>query len=224
MHSSSVWHMRDCLERYLAERPPGTVLEVGCNSRVPEYRHLFQEIGWTYVGADLDEGPDVDVVLRDPYSWEIESDKFDAIVSGSMLEHNEMFWLSFVEMYRVLVPGGLMIHVAPSRGHEHWGPSDCWRFYRDGMRAVAQWAGFECLEATTDWSASDLAVLTRKRQKQPGWKPPPTRFPDSTWGDTVGVFRKPTGGQRPEVALRYARKMLDHWGEADSAEPAARRA
>jgi SAM-dependent methyltransferase len=215
--------MRDCLQRHLAARPPGTVLEVGCNSRVPEYKSLFLEIGWTYVGADIGEGPNVDIVLRDPYAWEIEPDRFDAIVSGSMLEHNEMFWLSFIEMYRVLAPGGLMIHVAPSRGYEHWGPRDCWRFYRDGMSAVARWAGFECLEATTDWSADDIAVLKRRRQRRPGWVPPRTSFPNSTWGDTVGVFRKPEGGGRPDVALRYARRMIENWNEGDSAAPAAAR-
>jgi SAM-dependent methyltransferase len=214
VHKSSIWHIRDCIQRHLAGRAPGTVLEVGCNSKVAECKTLFVEIGWRYVGADLDEGPNVDVVLTDPYAWDFEPGRFDAVVSGSMLEHNELFWLSFMEMYRVLAPGGFMIHVAPSRGYEHWGPRDCWRFYPDSMKALAKWAGFECLEATTDWTAKQLEAVAKSAPARYRRAVKGSRFPNSTWGDTVGVFRKPEGAKRPELALRYARQMLERWGEA----------
>jgi hypothetical protein len=54
-------------------------------------------------------------------------------------------------MCRIVRPGGLIFLLAPSRGPEHRYPVDCWRFYPDGFRALAKWAGVHLLEVSTDW-------------------------------------------------------------------------
>lgn len=51
------------------------------------------------------------------------------------------------------------------------GPTDCWRFYPDGFRALAKYSESELLEVSTDWLPSEDTD-------------------SSQWGDTVGVFRK----------------------------------
>lgn len=51
------------------------------------------------------------------------------------------------------------------------GPTDCWRFYPDGFRALAKYSASELLEVSTDWLPSEDTD-------------------SSQWGDTVGVFRK----------------------------------
>lgn len=47
------------------------------------YRHLFDEAKYCYFGLDMEEGPNVDIVLEYPYDWSsIESDSFDIVISG----------------------------------------------------------------------------------------------------------------------------------------------
>jgi SAM-dependent methyltransferase len=168
---------------------------------------MFLDLGWSYTGLDLSPGHNVDIVAKDPFLWPIANDSFDLIVSGQMLEHNTMFWLTFLEMARVLKPGGMMFHIAPSRGYEHRVPSDCWRFYRDGMSALGGWCGLECIEATTDWTTTDLDVLQSRKPRIFDAIPRKGKFAEGAWGDTVGVFRKPPIW-RPNEARRYLATFL----------------
>jgi SAM-dependent methyltransferase len=95
----------------------------------------------------------------------------DLVISGQSFEHMEFFWLAWLEMCRIVRPGGLIFLLAPSRGPEHRYPVDCWRFYPDGFRALAKWAGVCLLEVSTHWEEASS--------------------PDSApWGDTMGVFRR----------------------------------
>ena len=87
---------------------------------------------WEYSGLDVEKGPNVDIVVENPYDWEIPDSSYDVVISGQAFEHIEFFWLTFLEMARVLKPQGLIILIAPSRGPQHRYPVDCWRFYPDG--------------------------------------------------------------------------------------------
>ena len=104
-----------------------------------------------------------------------QSHSVDVIVSGQAFEHIEFFWLTWLEMTRILKPGGLIFLVAPSRGPEHRYPQDCWRFYPDGYRALASFGGLELVSANTDWESHADEF-------------------SAPWGDTVGVFRQPAMG------------------------------
>jgi hypothetical protein len=211
MHGSSIWHMQDCVSRhFVGKRLTGRVIEIGSgygSPGDPPYRKIFTDLGWAYQGLDVVAGPNVDIVAEDPFMWPIANESFDAIISGQMLDHNAMFWLSFLEMGRVLSRGGIMVHIAPSRGYEHRAPSDCWRIYRDGMEAIARWTGLRCIEATTDWSAADSAYLKSKRPKVYDAIPRKGQFAEGGWGDTVGVFVKPDNW-RPSTALHYMAAYL----------------
>jgi SAM-dependent methyltransferase len=137
------------------------------------YRPLFQKPGWTYVGVDLSPGPNVDLVLQRPYDWrEIPGGSVDLLISGQVLEHVEYFWITALEISRVLKPGGLVCLIAPSSGPEHRYPVDCWRFYPDGMRTFAKFARLHCVDVHTHWE--DMG--------DPG---------SDCWHDTVLVARKP---------------------------------
>jgi SAM-dependent methyltransferase len=93
--------------------------------------------------------------VKNPYDWnEISSESFDAVVCGQMFEHAEYFWLTILEIRRVLKPNGLCCVIAPSGGAEHRFPTDCYRFYPDGMRAVARYAGLEVLEVYAQWNSA----------------------------------------------------------------------
>lgn len=176
MHQSSLDKMLVFRKKYLAgrEKEPLLILDLGSLDVNGSYRGCFGEPCWTYRGIDMDTGPNVDIVLDDPYDWrEIKSGSADVVVSGQAFEHIEFFWLAMLEIARVLKQGGTCCLIAPSSGPEHRYPVDCWRFYPDGFRALARFALLEVLEVYT----------------QNG----PTGYSDGSdlWQDTVLVCRKP---------------------------------
>ena len=172
MHQSSLEHVERLVGRHLNDRAALRVIDIGSYDVNGSYKRFFNRPGWRYTGVDLTPGPNVDVVLESPYRLPLASHSVDVIVSGQAFEHIEFFWLTWLEMARVLRPGGLIFLLAPSRGPEHRYPQDCWRFYPDGYRALAAWGALELLEVSTDW------------------EPHPSED-SAAWGDTVGVFRQP---------------------------------
>lgn len=164
--------MSDLATRYLAGRSMLRVADLGSQDVNGSYRPLFDCPGWQYVGIDLVAGSNVDVVLPSPYRFPFRNGTFDLVVSGQAFEHVEYFWLTWLEMVRLLSPGGMIFLIAPSRGPEHRFPVDCWRFYPDAYAALARYANLELLEAKTDWA-------------------PAPELDSAPWGDSVGVFRKP---------------------------------
>jgi len=179
MHKSSLQGVERLIERYLAGVRGGQVLDVGAMSLNGAYRPLFDPARWSYFGLDLKAGPNVDIVATDPYSWPIEAERFDVVVSGQAFEHIEFFWLTILEVRRVLKPRGMAFIVAPSRGPQHRAPVDCWRFYPDSHVALAKWSGLELLEVNNPWLRNDEVDFDSM------WE----------WGDCIGVFRRPEGQQ-----------------------------
>ena len=159
------------------------VLDVG--SQVVEgtrlsYRSIFETLQRShYTGLAMTSGANVDVVAHDSYKFPLESNSFDLVISGQVFEHIEFPWLTIREIERVLKPGGVAVIIAPSSGPEHRYPNDCWRFYPDGMRALAKWADLDCLETGTNWQEARLFM----------------------WGDTIGIFQKRGGPPLGEAQL-----------------------
>jgi SAM-dependent methyltransferase len=120
-------------------------------------------------------GPNVEVVLADPYNWrELDRESADVIISGQTFEHTEFFWLTIEQIVRTMKPSGLLCIIAPSSGPEHRFPVDCWRVYPDGLRAIARYAQLEIVECWTQWE--DLPHYDNESNK---------------WHDSVLVARKP---------------------------------
>jgi SAM-dependent methyltransferase len=127
------------------------ILDVGSCDVNGTYKDLFPEELFEYQGLDMAPGPNVDIVPEFPYDWsEIETNSFDVVVSGQAFEHIEFFWLTFAEMTRVLRHGGLMAVVAPHGFGYHRYPVDCYRFYADGLVALAKYANMIPLHASTN--------------------------------------------------------------------------
>lgn len=173
MHASSHEMMGEFVEVHLDEHrgTPLEIIDFGAQMIGAEslsYRSHLGDPAWTYRGIDIVEGRGVDVVLGDPYRWsELSSESVDLFVSGQAFEHIEHFWVTIFEVVRVLKPGGVTAIIAPSSGHEHRFPVDCWRFYPDGFAALARYVQCEVVESFTDWGNGE-------------------------WGDTILVLRKPT--------------------------------
>lgn len=105
MHKSSSLRMQWFVDTYASNLMGGKarILDVGSYDVNGSYRHLFDESRYHYIGLDTEEGPNVDVVLKNRYDWgAIESDSFDIVISGQAFEHIEFFWKTMEEMTRVL--------------------------------------------------------------------------------------------------------------------------
>ena len=153
MHASSFENMQKCYARYIAgstiaQRENVIVLDMGGADVNGSYADIFSGPQFTYIGADLIPGPGVSLVLQDPSKIPLENASVDIVVSGQMLEHCEFFWLTFLEMVRVLKPDGYMFLIAPSAGPIQAYPVDCYRFYPDSYRQPSIVCGFltTCLE------------------------------------------------------------------------------
>lgn len=153
MHQSSMDKMTYFREKYLTSRAEESliIVDIGSQDVNGTYRSLFVSPQWTYVGVDQAPGNNVDIILDDPYRFrDIASESVDVIVSGQTFEHVEFFWITMLEISRVLRPGALCCLVVPSSGPQHRFPVDCWRFYPDGLKALARYAGLKVDEVFVD--------------------------------------------------------------------------
>jgi SAM-dependent methyltransferase len=128
-----------------------SVLDVGSMDVNGSYRHLFPAESYQYTGLDMEAGPNVDRVLVNPYDWSsMPTESFDVVISGQVFEHVEFFWITMAEMTRVLKKDGLICIIAPNGVREHRYPVDCYRFFTDGMVALARYVSLEILHAHTN--------------------------------------------------------------------------
>ena len=163
MHQSAFDHMAQCVKEYVPTTGRLRIVDVGSRqvkNQARTHRELFDSYDCEYIGVDIVKGPNVDVVMTKPYRLPLRSNSADVVLSGQAFEHIPFFWVSMTEIARVMKPNGHAFITAPSRGHVH-GAQDCWRFYPDGMRALAAWSGLELLEAFTDFPPTK-SVDTRR--------------------------------------------------------------
>ena len=154
-----------------------SILDIGSQDVNGTFKFLFDNAKWKYYGLDIVPGDNVDIVVEDIYRWkELKTRSFDAVISGQALEHVEYFWITMLEMARVLKDKGILCIIVPSSGPEHKYPKDCWRFFPDGLTALANYVQLETIEAYTCWENLDTddeknewkdSVLVATKSKHP---------------------------------------------------------
>ena len=147
--------MRDLILEHISADENLLVLNVGSKDNLdncPYFKDLFFDTNWEWLGLDLEEGIDVDIVSH-PYSYPFKNNTFDALVSNQVMEHVEYPWLWFKELARILKPKGKLIISTTWRFKIHRHPVDCWRTLPDGMKAIFKYFGFttEVCKITGDW-------------------------------------------------------------------------
>jgi SAM-dependent methyltransferase len=210
VHFSSYAKGRKFVEVYGPELPRSEgrvrVLEVGSKSHHIQdtYRGLFDAPAYAYTGLDIEAGPNVDIVPANPFVWkEVPDCSFEVCISGQTFEHNPYFWVTFAEMARVLVPGGIAFVVAPGGGSVHRYPVDCWRFYPDAWPALCGLSGMELVESY--FEEDELAA----------------RVVGGFWRDSAVIARKPP--LRGEALAAFHQRLRRIVGPlADEAVPIAR--
>lgn len=184
MHKESMTRMKWFVENYIKEeRDCLKVLDVGSYDVNGNYRELFNgRKNIIYTGLDMVEGPNVDYVPEDSYDWkELHDNSFDFIISGNAFEHIEYPWLTICEIYKKLKDSGFACIIAPNAIGEHRYPVDCYRYFSDGFRALAKWAGFTVINVTVggvpnesasyDWYAgghNDTMMILTKNNDEKG--------------------------------------------------------
>ena len=215
MHGTAIESFRRFNETYLSLLEKPKVVDIGSLSLNGEIKSEINPNA-EYIGVDLIEGPNVDVVLKDPYKFPFEDNSINAIISISTFEHSEFFWLSYLEILRVLKPDGLLFLNVPSNGHFHRHDTDNWRFYPDSSVALKKWGiknnyNPEVLEHfTLDQIGRDIwndhVSVTIKDEKMK------TNYPNRII-DKVGKFRNGRTDQSNEIInkTKYPQDQ-DNWG------------
>lgn len=176
MHHSAYVNAEKFYHKYCEDNIENKkILDIGSYDVNGTMKPIFQK--GQYIGLDMEQGPNVDIV---GVSHEVpfEKDEFDIVISSSCFEHDDMFWISYQEMCRVLKPGGYMYVQAPSNGPYHGWPGDNWRFYIDSWKALEKWGkklgyDMELVEHYIDETTP----------------PHPSEGP-RFWNDSIGIYRK----------------------------------
>lgn len=199
MHQSAYESMRRCIADFVPTDRRLTVVDFGSgtNPKVFEqgmtHSALFADFDVNMIGIDVEQRHNVDIVMKKPYRVPLRSNSVDVVVSGQTFEHIPFFWASMLEIGRVLKPGGIFIVTVPSRGHPHT-KVDCWRYYEDGVRAMAAFTGLKVRLASTDFP-------TKKEGRGRIYDLVSDADVEGYWGDTVGVLQKPANYPTRRMAL-----------------------
>lgn len=175
MHHSAYVNAEKFAKKYFPDLTGKKILDVGSYDVNGTMKPIFQQ--GDYIGLDMEKGPNVDVV-SDAHDIPFQNNLFDIVISSSCFEHDDMFWITFLEMCRVVKPGGYMYIQAPSNGPYHGWPGDNWRFYIDSWKALEKWGkhaghNIELVEHYIDETT-----------------PPSESEGNRVWNDSVAVYRK----------------------------------
>jgi SAM-dependent methyltransferase len=140
MHDSALESFIEFKKIYLDSKQSKkiTITEIGSQAINSSVKNSLNE-KYDYTGVDITAGENVDIVLKDPYKLPFSDESIDAVISISVFEHTEFFWLTYLEILRILKPDGLFFLNVPSNSKFHRHSSDNWRFYPDSSIALEKW-------------------------------------------------------------------------------------
>ncbi len=110
---------------YFGVAPPQAILDLGCGNGA--HVESLRSRGFNAWGCDLPgpNAPDLpaDGATKDylltiemqPYRLPFADNRFDCVISSQVLEHVMDYTAAFQEIRRVLKPGGISLHIFPSR-------------------------------------------------------------------------------------------------------------
>jgi SAM-dependent methyltransferase len=197
------------VERYMPTGRHYDVLDFGSGTspnQTMTHRSILEGHDFSYTGVDVREGDNIDTVMPKPYKIPRRSRSFDAVLTGQVFEHVPFFWASLLEIARVMRPTAYLFMTVPSRGHIHT-DQDCWRFYPDGLKAMAAWSRLDLVEAFTDFPPRYPAEQNPRPKRKHDYASIDSE--NYYWGDTVGVFRKPR--KYPELRAAVLRAAVLPW-------------
>lgn len=133
------------------------VLEIGPSGSPTMYQKIIDNptLKWHTIDFENSEyigeaKSSLTYVLQNPYKFPVESDSYDIVISGQVIEHVGKIWEWTNEIKRVLKNGGLMITINPVSWPYHEAPIDCWRIFPEGIKALASENNLSVIECFCD--------------------------------------------------------------------------
>jgi len=125
--------------------PPGKILNVGAGRRADWAKACQRFKGRDIIQTDMLPHEGLDRVA-DAENLPFDDGIFAGVFSIAMLEHVRHPWIAFREMARVLMPGGLLLIIAPWIWEYHKAPVDYWRFHTTAYPILAEGTGLAIMK------------------------------------------------------------------------------
>ena len=144
---------------HVEAKPDGSLIEVGSRARSGNtYRSLFPNLA-TYLGIDISEGPNVDLVADAHTLSSSVQQKFDFAFSVSVFEHLIMPWVAAFELNKTLNDGGIAYIQSHPTWPLHEQPWDFFRFSKEAWSGIFNTlTGFEIIDAGYDIEAAIVPI------------------------------------------------------------------
>jgi SAM-dependent methyltransferase len=163
-------------EKYAREhfKEAKKVLEIGAAGYPSEYAKRLDDlrsIEWYSLDIgtefnDLSNRNPLHILSASEYDYPIDSNSFDIVLAGNVIEHVKDIWRWMDELTRITKKGGKVIIICPVSWVFHEAPVDCWRIYPDGMKALMTKSGLQ-VELST-FETLETAHLPRYYPVLPG--------------------------------------------------------
>ncbi len=164
MHKESFELMKYFVDKYLDREKKIEILDVGSYDVNGSYKPLFQNSGWNYYGMDMVAGPNVDLISRSAFDFDLDR-QFDVVISGNCMEHVEAPWKWIREVEKITKKGGLVCIITPFSIGEHRHPVDCWRVLPDGYRYLLEKeSNYKVLETKLNIPAKKYKIFSSRRK------------------------------------------------------------
>lgn len=117
-HKEQLNYVKSVKDLFPGQFANSKVLEVGSLNINGSVRSFFE--GCEYTGIDIGEGSGVDLVVGG-HEYDAPTSSFDTVISCECFEHNPYWLETFVNMYRLCKPGGLIVMTCATIGRPEHG-------------------------------------------------------------------------------------------------------
>lgn len=172
LHADPYYALQEHFFEMLHEKTEGSILELGSRDRRHDIdpfpllqasyvrRHRIPHT-MRYVGTDIVEAPNVDVV-GDAHNLSslFRKKEFDAVYAAYVFEHLLMPWKVVIEMNHIMKVGGLAMILTHHTWPLHEQPWDFWRFSDNAWHALFNdYTGFRIVSTAMGEPSSIVAHL-----------------------------------------------------------------
>ncbi len=147
--SSRIYYIRTQLRNAIDEFAhkycqDAKLIDYGCGDK--PYLPLLNAYVASYVGADLQDNPQADVIIDTSGTVDLPDASADVVLSTQVLEHVSSPDLYLRECYRLLSAEGLLIISTHGHWPYHPHPTDYWRWTNEGLKKIIAENGFEVIQ------------------------------------------------------------------------------